>query len=229
MKLIFIPGSGNTGLVWHYQAEHFADSEAISLPGHPEGEPCTRVEDYVDWLHQHVIDQSFSEPILIGHSLGGAVAQTYALSYPEDVKGLVLIGTGARLRVRPDFLSLLEAGIDYPPAWFKSFVQPFYDRVAPGLRERVVNRVTEVGARVQLNDFRCCDKFDIMDRVHQIDAPTLVICGTEDEMTPPKYSQYLATKISGARLVIIDGSTHFVFMEKPEEVNQAIEEFLNSL
>ncbi|MCK4722341.1 MAG: alpha/beta hydrolase, partial [Dehalococcoidia bacterium] len=69
----------------------------------------------------------------------------------------------------------------------------------------------------------------IMDRVHQIDAPTLVICGTEDEMTPPKYSQYLANKIAGARLVIIDGSTHFVFMEKPEEVNQAIEEFLNSL
>ena len=229
MKLIFIPGSGNTGSVWHYQTEHFSGSEAISLPGHPEGKPCTSVEDYADWLHQHIFEQGYSEPILVGHSLGGAVAQTYALSYSEDVKGLILIGTGARLRVRPDFLSLLETGVDYPSAWFRSFVEPLYDGVAPGVRERVISEVTEVGARVQLNDFRCCDKFDIMDRVHQIGAPTLVICGTDDEMTPVKYSQYLATKISGARLVIIDGSTHFVFMEKPEEVNQAIEEFLNSL
>ena len=229
MKLIFIPGSGGTSSVWHYQTEHFSGSEAISLPGHPEGKPCTSVEDYADWLHQHIFEQGYSEPILVGHSLGGAVAQTYALSYSEDVKGLILIGTGARLRVRPDFLSLLETGVDYPSAWFRSFVEPLYDRVAPGVRERVISEVTEVGARVQLNDFRCCDKFDIIDRVHQIGAPTLVICGTDDEMTPVRYSQYLATKISGARLVIIDGSTHFVFMEKPEEVNQAIEEFLDSL
>jgi pimeloyl-ACP methyl ester carboxylesterase len=229
VKLVFIHGSGGTREVWHYQTEHFPNSEAISLPGHPEGKPCASIEDYVGWLHQYVLEQGYSEPILVGHSMGGAVAQTYALSYPENVKGLVLVGTGARLRVRPDFLSLLEAGVDYPATWLSSFVEPFYDRVARGVRERVINKVAEVGARVQLDDFRCCDKFDIMGRVHQIGAPTLVICGTEDEMTPVKYSQYLATKISGARLVIIDGSTHFVFMEKPDEVNGAIEEFLDSL
>ena len=229
MKLVFIHGSGSTGLVWHYQTEHFPDSEAISLPGHPEGKPCTSIEDYADWLHQYILDQGYFEPILVGHSLGGAVVKTYALNYPEDVKGLVLIGTGARLRVRPEFLSAMEAGVDSPAVWLKDLVEPFYSRVASGLRETVINEVAEVGARVQLNDFRCCDKFDIMDKVHLIEAPTLVICGAEDEMTPVKYSQYLATKINGARLVIIDGGTHFVFMEKPEEVNRAIEEFMNGL
>lgn len=229
MKLVFIHGSGSTGLVWHYQTEHFPDSEAINLPGHPEGKPCTSVEDYADWLHQYILDQSYFEPILVGHSIGGAIAQMYALNYPEDVKGLILIGTGTRLRVRPEFLSLMEAGVDSPAVWLENLVEPFYSRVAPGLRETVINEVAEVGAGVMLNDFLCCDRFDIMDKVHQIKAPTLVICGTEDEMTPVKYSQYLATKISGARLVIIDGGTHFVFMEKPEEVNKAIEEFLNSL
>jgi pimeloyl-ACP methyl ester carboxylesterase len=123
----------------------------------------------------------------------------------------------------------MEAGIEAPATWINNSVEPFYSRVDPAVREKVINKVAEVGARVQLNDFRCCDKFDIMDRVHQITAPTLVICGTEDEMTPVKYSQYLANKIAGARLIIIEGGAHFVFMEKPEEVNRAIEEFLRGL
>ena len=48
MKLIFVHGAGNTGLVWHYQTEYFADSEAISLPGHPEGKPCTSIDQYAE-------------------------------------------------------------------------------------------------------------------------------------------------------------------------------------
>ena len=229
MKLIFIHGSGNTGLAWRYQTEHFPNSEAVSLPGHPEGEPCTSIEDYVTWLHQYILGRGYSEPVLAGHSMGGAIAQVYALDYPEDTKGLVLIGTGARLRVMPEILGSLEAGADQPPESLRSFVEPMYGRVEPGVREVVVNKAVEVGARVQLNDFRCCDKFDIMGRVDRIKAPTLVICGSEDEMTPVKYAQYLASKIGGARLAIIEGATHLAFMEKPAEVNQAIEEFLASL
>lgn len=228
MKLIYIHGAGNTGLVWHYQSEYFPGSDPISLPGHPEGKPCTSIDDYADWLRQYVLDKGYSQPVLIGHSMGGAVAQMYALNYPTDVKGIVLVGTGARLRVRPDFLSLLEAGIDAPAEWAKNLIEPFYSRVAPEVREKVIKKVLEVGAAVQLNDFRCCDRFNIMDKVNQIEAPTLVICGTEDEMTPVKYSEYLANEIAGARLVIFEGS-HFVFMESPEKVNQAIEEFLKGL
>ena len=229
MMLIFIHGSGSTSLVWHYQTEYFPNSEAISLPGHPEGELCANIEGYADWLHQYVLDQGYSEPVLVGHSLGGAVAQAYALNYPEDVKGLVLIGTGARLRVKPELLGLVEAGIDDPPAWLKNFIEPLYNRVAFELRETAVKEVAGLGAGVQLDDLRCCDGFDIMDKVHQIEVPTLVICGSEDQMTPVKYSQYLSTKIDSARLVVIDGGTHLAFMERPEEVNRAIKEFLSGL
>jgi pimeloyl-ACP methyl ester carboxylesterase len=229
VKLIFIHGAGNTGLVWHYQTEYFAASDAISLPGHPQGKPCTSVDDYAEWLHRYVQDRGYSQPVLVGHSMGGAVAQMYALNYPQDVKGLILIGTGARLRVRPDFLSLLEAGIEAPATWLKNLVEPFYSRVDPAVKEKVIKKVAEVGAAVQLNDFRCCDKFDIMGRVHQVTAPTLVICGTDDDMTPVKFSQYLANKIAAAKLVVIESGSHFVFMEKPEEVNRAIEEFLRGL
>jgi len=229
MKLVLIHGAGNTGLVWHYQAKYFADSDAVSLTGHPEGKPCASVDEYAKWLHRYVQGKGYSQPVLAGHSMGGAVAQMYALKYPADIKGLVLIGTGARLRVRPDFVSLLEGGIDAPAEWVKNMLEPRYSRVAPEVREKVIGGVIDVGVAVQLNDFRCCDKFDIMDKVHRITVPTLVLCGTDDEMTPIKYSQYLADKIAGARMVVIEGGSHYFFLEKPQEANRAIEEFLNGL
>ena len=229
MKLVFIHGAGNTGLVWHYQAEYFADSDAVSLPGHPEGNACTSVDDYAEWLYRYVQQKGYSQPVLVGHSMGGAVAQMYALKYPTGVKGLVLIGTGARLRVRPDFLEFIEANIDSPATWLKGFVEPSYSRVAPAVRDRVIDKMVEVGPAVQLNDFRCCDRFDIMDKVHQIEVPTLVICGTEDDMTPVKYARYFADKIAGSNLVIVEGGSHLVFLEKPDEVNRAIEDFLRGL
>jgi pimeloyl-ACP methyl ester carboxylesterase len=67
-----------------------------------------------------------------------------------------------------------------------------------------------------------------MNEVHNIKLPTLVLCGSEDEMTPVKYTRYLAERIQAARQAIIQGAGHFVFVEKAKEVNQAIEEFLES-
>jgi len=229
MKLIFIHGAGNTGLVWHYQTEHFKDSEAINLPAHPEGKLCTSIDEYAEWLHQYVRRKGHSQLVIAGHSMGGAVAQAYTLSYPQDVKALILIDTGARLRVRPDFLKLLEDGIDAPTEWLKNIVEPPYSRVDPDVKQKIINGVISVGVAVQLNDFRCCDKFDIMDKVSQITVPTLVICGTEDDMTPLKYSQYLVNKIVGARLVVVEAGSHHCFLEKPMEVNGVIEGFLKSL
>jgi pimeloyl-ACP methyl ester carboxylesterase len=228
MRLIFIHGAGNTGLEFHYQTEYFKASEAPDLPGHPEGKPCTSIEDYAQWLHEYVMRGGDSKPVIAGHSLGGAIAIMYALTYPEDVKALILVGTGARLRVRPDLLKLIEDFIATPDKWLKKIVEPPLSRVAPEIKEKIVNGMTKIGPAVQLNDFLCCDKFDVMDKVSQIKLPTLVISGTEDDMTPLKYSHYLSDKIAGSELVIIDGATHHCLLEKPEEANRAIDAFLSN-
>jgi pimeloyl-ACP methyl ester carboxylesterase len=123
----------------------------------------------------------------------------------------------------------MRDGIENPSVWLKNFVEPRYSQVAPEAREGIIKKIADAGPAVQLNDSLCCDKFDIMDRVYQIRVPTLIICGSEDQMTPPKYSSYLASKIEGAKLVIIDGGTHLAFAETPEAVNRAIEQFLNEL
>ena len=80
-----------------------------------------------------------------------------------------------------------------------------------------------------LNDLLGCDRFDIMGRVRDIKLPTLLICGSRDEMTPVKFTNYLKAGIEGATEVIIEGADHWVHVQKAGEVNQAIEKFLSSL
>ena len=130
--------------------------------------------------------------------------------------------------MRPDILATIKGLIGNEGAW-RRYVKDTYwcpdDKMGRAIREARIR----VGPAVLLNDFLCCDKFDIMDKVHSIKLPTLVICGSEDEMTPVKYAHYLASKIEGAIEVIYDGATHAVPREKPKEFNQAIERFLASL
>jgi pimeloyl-ACP methyl ester carboxylesterase len=96
-------------------------------------------------------------------------------------------------------------------------------------KKEVVEKQKAIGPAVMHNDFLCCDKFDIMDRVHEIKVPTLVICGESDIMTPVKFANYLGTRITDSKVVIIPESSHFVLAEKPEAVNKAIQDFINEI
>ncbi len=228
MKLLFVPGSGAGREAWACQTEYFADSEAIILPGHPDGEPCSSVDEYVEWLRSYIHRQKYRDVVLAGHSIGGAIAQLYGLKYGNEIKALVLIGTGARLRVLPALLDSLRRMIGDAEAWRK-FLEDGLSPAASQVERAAVEARMKIGPAVMLNDLLCCDKFDIMSRVHEIKLPTLLICGTEDEMTPVKYTRYLADRIEGSIQVIIEGATHMVPRERPAEVNQAIERFLATL
>ena len=67
MKLIFIHGSGGCKESWQYQTRYFKDAEAIDLPGHPDGEPCSTIDDYTDWLHEYITTKGYRDLVIIGH------------------------------------------------------------------------------------------------------------------------------------------------------------------
>ena len=228
MKLVFVHGAGESSLSFDYQLRHFEGAEGIDLPGHPVGLPCASVEGYVEWVRGFIAGQGHSNVVLCGHSMGGAITQLYALKYPDELKGIVLVGTGARLRVHPKYLKDCEDGVDGREGWLANR-QEEYARIDPELAGALLKRSAAVGPKVKLNDLLCCDRFDMMDRVREIALPALMICGTEDVMTPVKYSTYLASQIRDSRITVLEGATHYVQLERHLEVNRAIEEFLENL
>ena len=224
--MVMIHGSGSGRESWHYQLEAFSGSHAINLPGHPEGEFLETREACAAWVHAYIAEEKVEDVVLAGHSLGGGVALQYALDYPGQVKGLVLVGSGARLRVHPKALSDLEAqvasGASFDP------MQGF-DLIAPEVAEVLARRRVENGLAARLNDLKACDAFDVIARLDEITVPVIAICGTEDVMTPPKYSEFLEARLPNASSVVLTGGTHQVHLEQPEPVNEAIGAFLAGL
>ncbi|NVM36781.1 MAG: alpha/beta hydrolase, partial [Candidatus Lokiarchaeota archaeon] len=76
-------------------------------------------------------------------------------------------------------------------------------------------------------DFKICNAFDTLNKTSSIDVPCLIICGKSDEMTPVKYSQFFHEKLINSKLCIIKKAGHNVMLEKPKDVNQAIEFFIS--
>ena len=227
-KLVFLHGAGCSSLSFYYQLRHFRSAKAIDLPGHPDGKPCETIDGYLEWVRGFIKARRYKNVVLCGHSMGGAIAMSYAHKYPEELQGLVLMGTGARLRVHPFYMQRCEDPGEGNGPWLEQHLEYYQDvqqEVFPVLRQRAA----EVGPQVELNDLRACDNFDMMDSVGEIALPTRVICGSEDVMTPVKYSKYLAGSIDGASHSIIPGGSHFVHMENYKAVNQEIEDFVSSL
>jgi pimeloyl-ACP methyl ester carboxylesterase len=229
MKLIFIHGSGANGDVWLLQKKRFPGADTPDLPGHPGGEICTSVEEYSDWLHGYIQEKGYKDVVLAGHSLGGGIALQHAVKYPRDIKGIIPIGSGARLRVLPLIIEAISGKLDDPQGWMKELVEPLYGTVDEATRREIMPGLKVVGPAAQLNDFRCCDKFDIMEQVPRIKLPAHCIVGELDNMTPPKYSQYLVKSMPDCSISVIGGGSHLCFLEKPGPVNDAIAAFLKRL
>jgi len=229
MGLIFIHGSGTYGGIWRYQTDYFPASDALNLPGHLQGQTLNSVEEYADWLRECIRENGYKDVVLAGHSFGGAITLMYALKYPQELKGIIIIGSGAKLRVHPRYLTPLEEAIKGNlPKWYQ--VLEGMHRLTPeDYKREVIEKEKAIGPAVMLNDFLCCDKFDIMDKVQEIKLPALIICGELDVMTPVKYANYLGSKLTNSQVVIIPQATHLAFAEKSEAVNKAIEDFVKGL
>jgi len=228
MRLVFVHGSGGTELVWRYQLERFPHGLAVTLPGRGDGDHFGRIETATEWLRGELHGGAAGPFVLVGHSLGGAIALQYALDHPGELAGIVLVGSGGRLRVHPDMLDALEKALDDPES-FGPIMAGTWSKVPGTLAHDIEQLGREFGPGPFLNDLRACDRFDIVERLGEIETPTLAIVGTNDVMTPPKYSTFLRDAMPNATVEIIEGGTHFVFAEQADAVNRAIEAFVAGL
>ena len=228
MKLVFLHGAGSSSLSYYYQLRHFRNSKAIDLPGHTTGKACNDIDSYLEWVRGFITARRYKDVVLCGHAMGGAIALLYALRYPEELKGLILMSTGARLNVHPDHLERCRQPGPDNSRWLAGYMKAFKD-VASDMHPVLSQRAVELGPEVELNDLLACDSFDVMDQLGKIDLPTQVLCGSEDVMTPVKYADYLTEHMQNAKVTVIEGGSHFVQMEKFKKVNEEIELFMASL
>jgi pimeloyl-ACP methyl ester carboxylesterase len=231
IPIVFIHGAGGSALSWLLQKAHFEKSNQvilIDLPGHGRsgGPSSDSIDAYAEALGNTLDSMGGGPAYIAGHSMGGAVALRLVMSRPSLARGLILIGTGAKLKVHP---GILQGILRDKEATARTILDTaFSDAVPSALKSKVFTEYMKNDALTIFNDFTACDGFNLMGGLDAISVPTLVICGTADRFTPPKYSHYLTARIPGARLELIADAGHMVMLEKPAEVNAAIDRFVNT-
>ncbi len=199
---------------------------APDLPGHGQSATEGRgsVADYAAVIRDLMDAIRLEHAVLIGHSMGAAIALQVALDAPERVVGLGLIGGSARMRVNPQ---LLEDALQNPEGVVQ-FIGAHGYSVGVDEKIRLVGgqNIRAIPPRVLHGDYLACDTFDIRDQLSRITAPALVVGSRQDQMVPPKFVESLAAGLPNAELHWIEGAGHMLPVEAPAEVASLIHSWL---
>ena len=232
VTIVFVHGSGGDRDDWRGQLDGVADAVntvAVELPGHGRSEPPgeTSVEAYTRWVTDLIEALGLRQVMLVGNSLGGAIALRLAVDPPDWLKAIGIVGSGARLKVMPAVLEGLKTEPEKTLEMFSDFaVSPF----APeDVRNAVVEKFRKGSAVTIHGDLSACNDFDIMDRLRGITVPTWIIVGEDDRLTPVKYAEFLHERIAGSTLVKVPGAGHLVMAENATDFNRHLLNFIGGL
>jgi pimeloyl-ACP methyl ester carboxylesterase len=233
LVLLHGPGAGACADAWHYQRQHFSASVAPTLPGHLEGTRCPDVARYTEWVRGWLWAQGLNKDLVfVGYTLGASIALQYALDYPEEVRGLVLMTVAARPKVRAPGTYEMRLRAPEDPAVYEEWVA-FQRRamhlVDPDLRERLMARHLAVGPISQYHDLMAIDTFDVRERIASLKPRLLLLRGLKDHGNPPEYEKEIHQAVPGSQYVKLPDAGHFPPMEIPEQVNALIEDFVAEL
>jgi pimeloyl-ACP methyl ester carboxylesterase len=231
--IVLIHGAGGNHLYWPAEVRRMPGFRiyAVDLPGHgkSEGRGYQSIQAYARCVIEWMKDVELNRAVFVGHSMGSAIALTLALHNSGQVLALGLVGAGARMRVHPDYINFSSSPTTFHKAVNamvrSSFNQQYNERII----ELAEKRMLETRHSVLHGDLLACDSFDCLEEIGKIDKPTLVLCGSDDVLTPIRYSQFLARGIPGAKLEVISGAGHMVMLEKPKETASILSNFLSTL
>ena len=228
--MVLIHGAGGSHRVWPAALTDLEGMRvvALDLPGHGQSAPPGRrsVPHYAEAVEAFIKALELENPILVGHSLGSAIALVVAHRAVAPVRGLALLGAGARMPVGEGLLggsiSSLATAADF-------IVDYGFAAAAPELREAIRDEILSTGATTTFGDFMACNRFDCRLQLPAIAAPSLVITGEQDRLTPARFARTLAAGLPHARLIALDDAGHFAMLEKPNVVAEHVAHFAREL
>jgi pimeloyl-ACP methyl ester carboxylesterase len=231
--VILLHGAGGTHLNWPPQVRRMLGQRiyAPDLPGHGKSAGVSRqsIAAYAADLIDFMDALKMQSAVLVGHSMGAAIALTFAIEYPERLLGLGLLGANARLPVAPAILKNALSASAFHATVAMVTEACYGPATEPRLKELGARRMAEMRPSVFYGDFLACESFDVFDKLACIQTPTLVLASYGDQMTPLRHARRMQERIPGARLQLISNAGHMLMLEQPEQVATALSAFIDSL
>jgi pimeloyl-ACP methyl ester carboxylesterase len=244
--LVMIRGVGSNLDHWYEQIPDLSkkyqllvfDNRGIARSSDPEGSFSTRdmAADTMALMEAVGIKKAH----VLGYSMGGMIAQELALAYPGKINGLILVATDCgismRIKARPEYSSLFTEMIRLGTNEAKTAAAGcLFAKQTFESRPDIIQRYAEVSLRFPAaqktleRQWEAITRHEACGRLQNINAPTLVITGSEDVLIPAENSRVLAKRIPNARVRSIDGGGHLFVVEKAQQFNEAVLGFLDGL
>ena len=236
VPLVFLHGVGSDRSAWAPQLAHFGTTRrtiAFDDPGYGESDPARPSGEaphdrFATAILAALDALEIGQAHICGLSLGGVVAIALAALAPRRVASLVIADS---FLVHPDGTAILKrslAGSTDMAALARARVPVL---LGAGPDPSLVAELEQVMARIDPAAFRLASRAvwaaDQRERAPAITVPALVICGTEDRVTPPALSEAVTSAIDGARLVMIETAGHLPNLEQTALFNRALDQFLS--
>ena len=217
--ILFIHGAGGNANSWLYQTKGLksqCEVIAVDLPGHgmaSVGKGCTSIKEYRDSIQDTLSSSGIDKCFMVGHSMGGAIAMSFAMTFPDTVKGIVLVSTGAKLKVFPQ---ILEGLMKDKENTLNSIIEHAISKNAPDtLKMGYFEEMMKCSPEVIYGDFLACDRCGCgidLTRQPRLDLPH-TLDGVLDEAprvtrTGHHACSVLVVTLGHAALVALDGGAH---------------------
>ena len=228
--VILIHGTGSTHMGWPFQFRRIPGQHiiALDLPAHGEsdGTCCRSIVELAARLHEFLQEMRIYQAVLVGHSLGGAVALSYAAFHPERVRALMLLGCGASFNIPPFLLDILR-----PPARLSQATNFLLNNAfASGFpfkkRQEIISPMNSLRANTMLSDLLICSRFSAPEELKDLGKPVEMVGGEMDTIAEPKSLRMLSHMLPQSHFRLLPGAGHMLPFEKTEELEALLFQFL---
>jgi 3-oxoadipate enol-lactonase len=244
IPLVFLHAFPLNATMWKPQLEALADRYrlvAVDLRGFGKSEPfdgIATMETYAADVLAVLDARGFERVVLVGLSMGGYVALTFARHYGDRLAGLVLADTRAgadTVDARKGRFEMIElARKSGASAVAEKMLSKLLSERARSANPDLVESVRSMIEATPTSTITAAleamaNRADSSQFLGTIAVPVLVVVGSDDEVTPRAEAEQMAASIAGARFEVIDGAGHLSNLERPEAFSSALETFLGSL
>ena len=233
--IVFLHGAGFDRTAWRLQTRWFAHHGrsvlAVDFPAHgrSDGPALDSIAAMADWTAKLIEAAGLKQAALVGHSMGALVALDCAARHPGKVRALGLCGVAVDMPVHPEMLESAKANTlkvqELMTFWGMGSALHKGGMVSPGLWLRRESLAVLAGNEpgVIHTDLAACNAYkEAPQRAAVVKAPTVLVLGDGDLMTPAAKGKALATAIAGAKTVVIPNCGHFMMVERPDETLEAL-------
>ncbi len=232
LPVVFTHSFGGDVSHWTNQLSHLRETRravALDFRGHGKSDDSPNSHFTAEALANDIVaivdGLDIDKFVLVGHSMGGSAAVAYADSHPNRVAGLVLAGTPGKTPVEISNQVVTSLKSDKYQQVMDDYMEKLVANGRPEVAAKVKEGVKKLSRETSIEIIRAAFEFDPIDKIKRYNGPKLIIQTSNEQKQPNS----LHNQVPDVPAKVVDGTSHWPQMDKPEIFNQILDDFLGQI